>query len=98
MELDDLFKFDKFVAPILIRGLYWVGIVIIVLFTLISIFGMNFTGSIERIVFTVVQALLVLFSGALFIVLWRIVCELWLAIFKINERVGILAGQDKKEP
>lgn len=100
MEVSDLFKFDKFVAPLLIKILYWVGIVLIVLTTIGGIVGLRFLEpfSPEDAVYTLGHALLVLISGALLFLFWRVMCELWLAIFAINDRVGIIAGRDKKEP
>jgi hypothetical protein len=101
MEVTDFFKFDKFVAPILIKILYWIGIVLIVLSTLGGIVGLRYFESgmsAEYAAYTLGHALIILLSGALFLLLLRVVCELWLAIFKINDRVGMLVGQEKKEP
>ena len=87
-------------APVLIKIFYWVGIVLIVLSTLGGLVSLRYFDSIsaEYTVYTLGHALVILLSGALFLLLLRVVCELWLAIFKINDRVGIIAGQEKKEP
>ncbi len=87
MDGQDFLNFDKLIAPTLIKFVYWVGLIFILLSTLGSVFwGFGFGGGIIHFFVTLLGALL----AAL---VWRIVCELWTAIFSINDRLGIIAGQ-----
>lgn len=100
MKASDLLGFEKMVSPTLIRVLYWLGLAVIVL----SGVGMMFagghmgpgmaagTGGITFGSFV---------SGALFIVFaglfWRVVCEIWIVVFGIYDRLGELRDQGKRQ-
>ncbi|MGQ0742533.1 MAG: DUF4282 domain-containing protein [Alphaproteobacteria bacterium] len=87
METQDFLNFDKMIAPTLIKFVYWVGLVLILLWTVWSMFmGLGFGSG---IVHFFVAAL----TGVVGLLAWRIVCELWMVIFSINERLGALASQ-----
>jgi hypothetical protein len=87
MDGHDFLNFDKLIAPTLIKLVYWVGLIFILLSTLGSLFmGFGFGGGIIHFFVTLLGAML----SAL---VWRIICELWTAIFSINDRLGIIAGQ-----
>ncbi len=87
MEGQDFLNFDKLIAPTLIKFVYWVGLIFILLSTLGGVFmGFGFGGGIIHFFVTLV-------GGMLAALVWRIVCELWTAIFSINDRLGIIAGQ-----
>jgi len=85
MDGQDFLNFDKLIAPQLIKLVYWVGLIFIALFTLGSLFmGIGFGGGIIHFFVTLLGALLA-------VLVWRIVCELWMAIFSINDRLGAMA-------
>ena len=103
--LASLLNFDKFLAPLLIRIVYWVGIVLIILGTLIAMtsgggmlgmmmggggFGGGYGGG-----FNLAGALIALIAGAIELVVWRVVCEIWIVIFSINDRLGVLVDRGK---
>jgi hypothetical protein len=98
LEFVDLFKFDKFVAPVLIKVIYWIGIVLIVLSTLAGLTGVSLFDRYVSTGFNFGHALLVLIFGALFLLVWRVLCELWIVIFSINEKLSILAGLKNGKP
>lgn len=100
--LADLMNFDKFVAPTLIRIVYWIGIVLIVLGTLMGIAGGGMMGSMMGGGyggygggFNLGAALFALIGGAVALLVWRVMCEVWIVIFSINDRLGILVDRDK---
>jgi hypothetical protein len=97
-----LLNFDKFVAPTLIRIVYWIGIVLIVLGTLAGIFGGSmmsggmmggyggYGGG-----FNPAGALFALIGGAAGLLIWRVMCEVWIVLFSINDRLGQLVDRSK---
>ncbi len=96
MQFGDLFQFDRFIAPALIKIVYWIGLVLIVLGTLTYMFGMSMMSSYGYGGGAGVGTILFgLIGGAAWVLIWRIMCEVWIVIFSINDRLGIIAGRDK---
>jgi hypothetical protein len=90
MQTHDFLNFDKLIAPTLIKFVYWAGLVLILLFTLWRIFmelGFGFFGG------GIIHFFFVIIAGAVAALAWRIICELWIVIFSINDRLGVIAGQ-----
>jgi len=98
MEFNDFLNFEKFVAPALIKIIYWIGLVLIALSTLGGVLGMNMLSSYGGGHFSVAGAILALIGGALFMLLWRVMCEIWIVIFSINDRLGVIADKSKNGP
>jgi len=100
MHFTDLFQFHKFLAPVLIRIVYWIGLFFITLITLMGVTGMSlmdrYTGGYQS-GFSLSGAILALLLGAMFTLLWRVTCELWIVIFSINDRLGVLSGELPKK-
>ncbi len=92
--LGSLLNFDKFVAPTLIKIVYWLGIVGIVLGMLVSMagalqmMGYNAATGLGGILIAVIGA-------AVGLLVWRVICELWIVIFSINDRLGVLVERGK---
>ncbi|WP_158258018.1 DUF4282 domain-containing protein [Sphingopyxis lindanitolerans] len=86
-EIGDLFKFDKMVAPTVLRVVYWLGLIGIVLACLMSIFGaiqmMSYSATTG--LGTLLVAIIALAFGTL---VWRIIIEIYMVIFSINDRLG----------
>jgi Domain of unknown function (DUF4282) len=100
--INDLMGFDKFVAPTLIRIVYWIGIVLIVLGTLAGVAGTSMMGGMGGYGgygggggFNAAGALFALVGGAAGLIIWRVVCEVWIVIFSINDRLGQLVERGK---
>ena len=98
--LADLMNFNKFLAPTLIRIVYWIGIVMIVLATLGAMAGGGVMmgamgGGYGGGGFNPMGALFALIGGAAFLLIWRVTCEIWIVLFSINDRLGILADRGK---
>jgi len=95
---NDLLNFNKFVAPALIRIVYWIGIVLIVLGTLGAVFGGGMLmggGAYGGGGFNIGGALIALIAGACGLLVWRVMCEIWIVIFSINDRLGVLVERGK---
>lgn len=87
MEARDLLNFDKLIAPTLIKFVYWVGLVLILLWTLSRMFmGLGFGSG-------MIHFLLAALTGIVAALAWRIICELWMVVFSINDRLGAIAAK-----
>lgn len=92
-----LLNFDKFVAPTLIRIVYWIGIVLIVLSTLLAVAG----GGMGAMMggygggFNLGGAIISLIGGVIGLLFWRVLCEVWIVLFSINDRLGQLVERGK---
>lgn len=103
MNFNDLLNFNKFVAPTLIRIVYWIGIVGIVLSTLMMMMGggmmagMMGGGGFEGGGggFNIFGAIIALIVGACWLLIWRVLCEVWIVMFSINDRLGMLVDRNK---
>lgn len=96
MDFNSLLTFDRFVAPTLIRIVYWVGIVFIALGTLMAVFGGGMMASqYGGGGFNLFGAVIALVAGATGLLFWRVMCEVWIVIFSINDRLGILVERGK---
>ena len=81
--LDDFLKFDKMITPVIIKIIFWIGLVasvIIALGMIISGLGSRWGGGVE-----VLTGLVTLVLGPLMV---RIYCELLIVIFKINDSLS----------
>lgn len=92
--LGSLLNFDKFVAPTLIKIVYWLGIVGIVLGMLVSM-----AGALQMMSYNAATGLgsilIAVIGAAVGLLVWRVICELWIVIFSINDRLGVLVERGK---
>ena len=98
MEIKDLFEFETFFTPKLIKLVYWFGLAFITLAVLTSIAGISFLSNLtERYGDNSGPGggtfLFVLFVGIGAAFVWRLICEAWLLFFMMNERLGTLIKQ-----
>ena len=85
----DLFQWDRFITPAIIRTFYWLVVVISVLFGLAGMISALGTMAINPVAGLLM--LIASFAGMLAgIVFARIVAELVLIAFRINEHLGAL--------
>jgi len=89
-QLKDLTDFQEMIAPTLIRILYWIGLVVIAVGALVQLvaalgaMGNSFLGGLGMFLGVLI--------GAVFAVLfWRVMCELYIVLFRIYERLGDIA-------
>ena len=86
-RLTDLFSFEKNLSLTLIRIVYFLGLCGIALAAIVTAFGAlgvmrySFTAGLG----TLLAAVL---GGTLGAMVWRVVCELWMVIFGIYDRLG----------
>jgi predicted membrane metal-binding protein len=91
-EFRDLFQWDRFITPTIIKTFYWLVIALIALFGLSGIFSGLATMAVSP--FGGFLMLLSSIAGVVVgIVFSRIVAELILIIFRINEHLGAIRDQ-----
>jgi hypothetical protein len=98
MQMSDFFQFEKFLAPVMIKVVYWIGLALIVISVIAMISGVSLigrttgygdaSGSGGASFGAVLVSLLV---GAILAFFWRVWCELCIVIFSINDRLGHLS-------
>ena len=87
MKLSDFFSFEKMIATSIVKLVYWLGIAGIVVFGLMRIWaafsfmGYSFGGGFGMLLVT-------LFGIAISVVVWRVLCEIYIVVFQINDRLG----------
>jgi hypothetical protein len=85
----ELLQWDRFVTPSVIRIFYWIslGLTLIaglsLIFTALGMMAVNFLVGLLMLI----AAMLFILAGVLFV---RIVCELVMVLFRINEHLGAI--------
>jgi hypothetical protein len=77
-------SFDKLISTGLIKILYWVGIVVIGVGTLVAAFS-GFSQGFMSGVGSLIAAPIIAVIGIIF---WRFLCELYIVIFGMYNRLG----------
>ena len=95
-QLGDLFQWERFVTPSIIKIFYWLALAVVALSGLRGLveglleMSVNLVGGILAIV----GALLMTFVG---IIVARIVAEFVLIVFRINEHLGAIRNQGEPQ-
>jgi predicted membrane metal-binding protein len=91
-EFRDLFQWDRFITPSIIKTFYWLATVLIILFGLSGIFS-----GLAAMAINPFGGFLVLLSSiagvVVGIVFARIAAEFVLIVFRINEHLGAIRDQ-----
>ncbi|MPZ38251.1 MAG: DUF4282 domain-containing protein [Rhizobiales bacterium] len=91
-ELRDLFQWERFITPSIIKIFYWLSVGLSVLFGVAGIFGglaQMFLNPLTGLV-TVIGSLIAILIGVIFA---RIVAEYVLIMFRINEHLGAIRNR-----
>lgn len=91
-ELRDLFQWERFITPSIIKIFYWLAVGIAALFGLSGVVsGLSlFTVSPIAAIFTILGSLLGTLVGIVFA---RISAEFVLIVFRMNEHLGAIRNQ-----
>ena len=91
-DWQDLFQWDRFITPTIIKIFYWLAIVLAVLYGLSGIFAGLATMAVNPFGgFVIVLASIAgVLAGIIFA---RIAAELVLIVFRINEHLGAIRDQ-----
>jgi hypothetical protein len=91
-ELRDLFQWERFITPSIIKIFYWLMVVVSLLFGVAGILGglaQMFISPFSGLI-TVIGSLIAIFIG---IISARIVSEYVLIMFRINEHLGAIRNR-----
>ena len=94
-EFRDLFQWDRFITPTIIKTFYWLAIALMVLFGISGIFS----GLAAMAISPFGGFIVVLYSLAgivVGIVFTRIAAEFVLIVFRINEHLGAIRDQGER--
>ncbi len=91
MQLSDFFGFEKLVTPVVIKVVYWIGIIGMLIFGVGSFFAGLMYGSIG-------SGLLSLAGSVLGLLMWRVLCELYIVIFGMFDRLGQIRDGLSRQP
>jgi hypothetical protein len=91
-ELRDLFQWERFITPSIIKIFYWLAVIIAALFGLSGILSGLALLAVSPIsgIFTILGSLLGTLVG---IIMARISAEFVLIIFRMNEHLGAIRNQ-----
>ena len=90
--LGDLFQWERFVTPTVIKVFYWLAVVISVLLGFAGVISSLTTMAYNPFVGMVFLIVSVLGAG-MGVILARIVAEFVLIVFRINEHLGAIRNQ-----
>ena len=91
-ELRDLFQWDRFITPAIIKTFYWLVIALLILFGISGIFSALASMAVSP--FGGFIALLSSIAGVIVGIMFsRISAELILIVFRINEHLGAIRDQ-----
>jgi Domain of unknown function (DUF4282) len=95
LELGDLFQWDRFITPNIIKTFYWLVTLLIVLLGLSGIFSGLAAMAINPFggFLTLLSSLLSVVVGIIFA---RIAAEFVLIVFRINEHLGAIRDQGER--
>ncbi len=91
-ELRDLFQWDRFITPAIIKTFYWLVIALMILFGISGAFSALATMAVSP--FGGFIALLSSIAGVIVGIMFsRILAEFILIVFRINEHLGAIRDQ-----
>lgn len=92
MELRDLFQWERFITPSIIKIFYWLSVALSVLAGVAGILGGLATMFLNPLagLIGVVSGLFIILIGVIFA---RIIAEYVLIIFRINEHLGAIRNR-----
>jgi len=94
LHLQDLFQWDRFITPSIIKSFYWLVMVLIFLFGISGVFSALTLMAVSP--FGGFVALLAALAGTLVgLILSRIAAEFILIVFRINEHLGAIRDQGR---
>jgi hypothetical protein len=90
--LGDLFQWERFVTPTVIKVFYWLAVVISVLLGFVGAISSLATMAYNPLVGMIFLIVSVL-GAAMGVILARIIAEFVLIVFRINEHLGAIRNQ-----
>jgi Domain of unknown function (DUF4282) len=72
--------FDELITPTIIKIIYWIGIAVIIIGVIASLFVAGFGPFIGALI-----------GGVIGLVFWRVWCEIMLILFRIHDDLKVIA-------
>jgi hypothetical protein len=92
IEIRDLFQWDRFITPTIIKTFYWLALIVVLLMGISGLFSGLSAMAISPFGGLIVL-LLSLIGTAAGVIFVRIATEFVLIVFRINEHLGIIRDQ-----
>lgn len=95
-QINDLFQWDRFITPTIIKTFYWLVIALVILGGISGIFG----GLLQMAISPFAGFIMVLMAVAgvvAGVVFSRIIAEFVLIVFRINEHLGAIREQGRTD-
>ncbi|WP_161939545.1 DUF4282 domain-containing protein [Paramesorhizobium deserti] len=91
MAIKDLLGFEKFLTPVLVKIVYWLGVIGVIGSAIVT-FATAFsqTGGASQMI----GAILMLIGG---LIVWRVLCESTILIFRIYDRLTEIRDQGRAQ-
>lgn len=86
--------FDKLIATGLIKLMYWIGLAFIAIAVVVGAFG----GFAQGFGTGLAGLILAPIAGLIGLIFWRFLCEVYIVIFGIYDRLGKIEGALTREP
>ena len=96
LEFRDLFQWDRFITPTIIKTFYWLVIALIVLFGIAGVLNGLATMAISPFV-GFILLLSSIASVVVGVIFSRIAAEFILIVFRINEHLGAIRDQGQSQ-
>jgi Domain of unknown function (DUF4282) len=93
--IGDLFQWDRFVTPTVIKVFYWLAVILSVLLGLAGAFSALGTMAFNPLV-GIILLVTSLLGGFMGVILARIIAEFVLIVFRINEHLGAIRNRGQQ--
>lgn len=96
-----MFSFQKFWSPVLIQIIYILGLILIGISAVLAIAnagraGYGYGYGAYATADPTLRLLMILLGSALLLLIWRVLCEAWMVLFSINDRLGVLVQRGEQ--
>ncbi|GAB4571728.1 MAG: hypothetical protein Tsb008_03290 [Rhodothalassiaceae bacterium] len=86
LTVRSLASFDRLIAPVVIKAIYWIGLVLITIgaiigfFSSFSVMGYSFATGLGQMLLSVI-------GFAVGVLVWRVLMEVYIVFFNIHDRL-----------
>ncbi len=92
--IEAFLKWDGFLFPKIAKVVYYIGLGLITIFSVIGAIGALIAGLAQGAFFTGLFMLVVtLIGGVIGLIVWRVTMELWIVLFSINDTLKDIKNQ-----
>lgn len=96
LKVSDFVGFEKIIAVTVVKVFYWFGLAAIVIGGIVGIFS-SFSTMGYSFSMGLGQFFLTLIGVAVAFILWRVLCELYIVVFSMHDRLGEIRDRLPKQ-